>query len=225
MHYRFDTPAEFKLDGENRATVIGYASTFGNTDLAGDIIEAGAFKACIDRINAKGGTIPMLDSHKVDSPIGVWTRLEETERGLMAEGRLTMSVQRAAEVRDLINDGAIRSLSIGFVARNDHYDRERNARIIEEIDLKEISTVVFPANPQADITALKLAPMIETPRDFEYALREIGFSRNAAKSITARGFMSDLRDEADELDVADLRDAIATLKKTTQHLKRKNENV
>lgn len=222
MDYKINVPFDLTVKGDDRATIVGLASTFGNTDLTGDIIERGAFEKSIERIMSKGARLPMLDSHKVDSPIGVWTRLQETDAGLEVEGKLTVSVQRASEVRDLIDDGAIGGLSIGFISRSDYIDRERRARVIEEIDLKEISPVVFPANPEAGIAALKMAPMIQSRRDFEGALVEhLGFSRNAAKSIASGGFMSDPRDEADDIDLSNLREAVASLKLhvTNQNMK------
>jgi HK97 family phage prohead protease len=213
MDYRVDVPAELKMEGDEKSTIVGLASTFGNTDLTGDVIERGAFTKSLSAIQATGRKIPMLDSHDFKAPIGVWEKFEETEQGLIAEGKLTVSVQRAREVRDLIDDGAISALSIGFVTRRDEYDRERKVRIIKELDLKEVSPVVFPANPEARINALKMAPAISDRREFEAALVDhLGFSRNAAKSIAARGFMSDPRDEADDLDLSDLREVVDGLK-------------
>lgn len=214
LHITRPANIEVKLGDDDRATIVGLASTFGNTDSYGDVIERGAFEKSIERIRGKGGKIPMLDAHKWDSPIGVWTHFEETPEGLQVEGKLTMSVTRAKEVRDLIIDEAISALSIGFISRKDYIDKERRVRVIEEIDLKEVSPVVFPANPEATIQAVKQAADIETRRDFEEALRaQLGFSRNAAKSIAARGFMTpDLREEAgDPVDFSDLRNAVDQL--------------
>jgi len=60
----------------------------------------------------------------------------------------------------------------------------------------EVSHVTFPMNEQARISSIKsIAAQIETVRDFEEHLRDVGFSAQAAKSIAAKGFV-DLRDEA-----------------------------
>jgi HK97 family phage prohead protease len=217
MDYHLNIPLEIKLDGEQRNKISGLASTFGNIDQTGDVIERGAFEKCLKRCAQSGRKIVMLDHHKMDSPVGVWERLEETEAGLECNGRLTMSVQRAQELRDLMADGAIDGLSIGFRAVDYYMDRETGVRYLTEIDLREISLVSMPANEQARVTGLKaLAPAISTVRDFEHALiNDLGFTRNAAKSIAAGGFKaSDVRDEPGAMDLADLRDAVASLKQS-----------
>ena len=217
MDYHLTMPLEAKLDGEQRNKISGLASTFGNIDQTGDVIERGAFEKCLKRCRETGRKIVMLDHHKMDQPVGVWERLEETDNGLEVDGRLTMSVQRAAELRDLMADGAIDGLSIGFRAVDYYMDRVTGVRYLTEIDLREISLVSMPANEQARVTGLKaLASAIETKRDFERALiNDLGFSRNAAKSIAARGFDGpDAREEPEPFDLADLRDAVAGLKRS-----------
>ena len=45
-------------------TVQGLASTFGNVDLQGEVIVAGAFAESIQRFNRGELTIPLMDNHK-----------------------------------------------------------------------------------------------------------------------------------------------------------------
>lgn len=217
MDYHLNIPMEIKLDGDSRNKISGLASTFGNIDQTGDVIERGAFEKCLKRCAQTGRKIVMLDHHKMDSPVGVWENLEETDKGLECNGRFTMSVQRAAELRDLVADGAIDGLSIGFRAVDYYMDRDTGVRYLTEIDLREISLVSMPANEEARVMGLKsLAPAISTKRDFEHALvNDLGFSRNAAKSIASRGFdASDAREVPEAIDLADLRDAVAGLKRS-----------
>jgi uncharacterized protein len=54
------------------------------------------------------------------------------------------------------------------------------------VKLYEVSLVTFPANEKATITGVKAAH--DTERDFEHFLRDAGYSREAAKIITARGY-------------------------------------
>lgn len=226
---RLDMPAEIKADGQTVGEIRGLASTFGNTDSYGDVIEPGAFAKSLARRKADTNASPiaMLDHHRMDSPIGKWTHIEETERGLEVVGKLTMDVQRAKELYALAKDGALGGLSIGFRTVADRIDRQRQVRIIEEIDLLEVSLVSIPANEQAKIEHVRLAPEIATKREFERALVEqLGFSRNAAKSIAARGFMDDdLRDGAlSEDDLTDLRDAAAGFKALAEAAARRSSN-
>lgn len=222
LDYKLNMPVGFaslegKLDGDGRNKIVGLGSTFGNIDQVGDVIERGAFQKCLKRCREMGRKIVMLDHHKMDQPVGVWERIEETEKGLECEGRLTMGVQRAKELRDLVMDGAIDGLSIGFRALDYYNDPDTGVRYLTEIDLREISLVSMPANESAKIEALKTAaPNIKTARDFEKALREtLGFSANAAKSIAAGGFKApETRDVSEAFDTADLRDVVARLKQS-----------
>ena len=159
----------------------------------------------------------------MDAPDGVWERIEETERGLECSGRLTMGVKRAQELRDLMVDGAVGGLSIGFRSLRDRLDPS-GVRVLEEIELMEISLVALPANPLAVVEAVKgLHETPKTEREFERALREhLGFSARAARSSAAGGFKGEVRDEyADQkteardapgLDLSGFRDALANAK-------------
>ena len=81
----------------------------------------------------------------------------------------------------------------------------------------ETSLVAMPANPQAVIERVKDVNDITSKRDFERALVEVlGFSRNAAKGIAARGYVDDARDEPSDTVLTDLREAVDALKALTQ---------
>lgn len=58
----------------------------------------------------------MLAGHDPNDVIGVWTEGVETPEGLRVKGQLTLTVQRAREVRDLILARALEGLSIGCQA-------------------------------------------------------------------------------------------------------------
>ncbi len=210
---RLTIPAEIKaLDGDE-GMIAGLGSTFGNVDLHGDIIERGAFADSIAAYTRGERHIAMLDHHRMDAPIGRWTKVEETEAGLSMEGRLTMGVQRARELRDLARDKALGGLSIGFRTIEDEYDRDSKARRIKRVELMEVSLVSIPANPEARIQNVKLAPDIRTRCDFERALREqLGFTARMAKAIAAGGWKGEPRDEASDVDLSELRNAVDGLK-------------
>ena len=126
--------------------LFGYASLFGTPDLAGDEISHGAFAASL----AGRSTPPaMLYQHDAARPIGRWTALRETPRGLWAEGELAASVQLAEEVGALVRQGVLYGLSIGFRPQRSTAGRGRVRRRLQQIDLVEISIVTFPMQPQA----------------------------------------------------------------------------
>lgn len=141
----------------DEGVIAGYASVFHARDLAGDTVLPGAFAATLRR-RGPGG-IRMLYQHDPGQPIGAWTRVVEDRRGLWAEGRLTLEVERAREVADLIRAGALDGLSIGFRARAADTRHRAGARRLAAIDLWEISIVTFPLLDGARVTAIDAMPL------------------------------------------------------------------
>lgn len=94
---------------------------------------------------------------------------------------------RGKEAHALLKMGALNGLSIGFVSKQWAYDRETEVRTLTEIDLWEVSLVTFPANEKARITGVKAADAagITTIRQAEKALRDAGFTDDAAKAFLA----------------------------------------
>ena len=215
---RLQFECEIKADG-GQGVIRGLASTFGGIDSYGDRIERGAFAGSVALIKSGKRKLAMLDHHNMSAPVGVWTSIRETERGLEVEGKLTLEVQRARELYALAKDGALGGMSIGFRSIRDEYDSAEKIRILKEIDLFEVSLVAMPANAEAVIESVRSADDIRTIRDFERALvSQLGFSRNAAKSIAADGFKGDARDEP-PADLDNLRDAVAGLMALSAQLK------
>ena len=134
-------------------TFTGYAATFGNEDLGRDVIMAGAFAKSLAARPA--GKVKMLRSHDTSEPIGIWTDLKEDRRGLVAKGKLILETVKGAETYALMKAGALDALSIGYRTVKDRIDRAKGVRFLEEVDLHEISVVVFPMNPKAAISAVK----------------------------------------------------------------------
>ncbi len=134
----------------------GYASLFGVPDMGGDVVVAGAFSASLAR-RGPGG-IRMLFQHDAGQPIGTWLELREDSRGLFVRGQLAPGVQRAEELANLLHDGAVDGLSIGFRAVHATRDRLTRQRRLMKVDLWEISLVTFPQLEGARVTALEWAP-------------------------------------------------------------------
>ena len=135
---------------EQAGTFTGYASIFDVVDSYGDSVAKGAFKKTL----RESGSFPMLWSHNTDTPIGVIKGVED-EKGLAVEGSLNLEVQRAAEIRSLMKQGAIKGLSIGYQTMKEGVDREAGTRLLKEIKLWEVSPCVFQACPKATISDVK----------------------------------------------------------------------
>lgn len=178
-------------------TFEGYASTFGNEDLGGDIVMPGAFEASLDE-HKRNGTMPaMLWQHRPDEPIGPWLEMVEDERGLKAKGRLLIDGDPLARrAHSHLKAKSISGLSIGFVPKRWEWDEDEEVRRLTEIDLWEASIVTFPMNVEARVDAVKTRDCINTLRDFETFLRDAcGFSRGEAKALAHGGWSALRRDD------------------------------
>lgn len=140
---------EVKADSTKR-TFTGYASKFGNVDLHNDIIEKGAFSKTIQERMPKK-MIKVLWQHM--EPIGIPTKLEETDEGLYVEGKLSKT-RLADEAIELMKDNVVDGMSIGYDIIKDDED-EKGIRHLKELKLYEVSIVTWGANPEAMITNVK----------------------------------------------------------------------
>lgn len=124
----------------------GYAALFGVRDLTGDVIRAGAFRVSLMR---RGGALPMLVQHERRLAAGGWTDVREDARGLFVRGEVRGDLPGAARAKRMI-EGGVDGLSIGFIPVVAH--RSGDGRILEEIDLLEVSIVTQPMQPKARLT-------------------------------------------------------------------------
>lgn len=184
-HDRLALKLEVKA-GSEPGTFEGYGAIFGNRDNDNDIVVKGAF---VDSLQAR--TPAMLWQHNTKEPIGRFFDVREDEKGLYVRGKLSMK-GKGAEAYELLSMGAMDGLSIGFVTKEATRDAATGTRTIHKADLMEISLVTFPANEMARIDSVKAADTITDERAFERFLRASGFSRNRAKTITAKGFKVDI---------------------------------
>ena len=145
-----NTPALIEALG--RYEFEGYASLFSVADGAGDIVAPGAFARSLRR--RPPDRVRMLYQHFAHEPIGVWQVIREDAKGLYVRGQLNEEVERAREVASLVAQGALNGLSIGFRAIRARRDKASGRRLLNEIDLWEISVVTFPLLPGSEVTAI-----------------------------------------------------------------------
>jgi HK97 family phage prohead protease len=174
--------AEFKFRDIKAGTVAGYGSVFGNVDHGLDRIEAGAFRKSI----MGRRSLPMLHEHR--DPIGVWSTIAEDDHGLKVAGKIS-DTQLGRDVRTLAKDGAITGLSIGYTATRHRF--EGQVRVLEEVELHEVSLVTFPMNQLAQVTSAKSQLArgdIPALAELELLLRNAGLSRRQAKRLLRHGY-------------------------------------
>lgn len=167
---------EIKQLSEN-GEIAGLLAGFNNVDRQGDVISSQAFS----RTLAERGDspLPMLLHHDQQRPIGAWRRFKETPEGLYAEGKLILSTRDAAEAHALAKAGALRGLSIGYVAKSARTDARSGERALLDLDLVEGSLVTVPSNPKTYVSSVK---SITCAKDIADLLRGTGISGRQAKA-------------------------------------------
>ena len=173
---RFDEALTVQGTGGDGTVIEGYASLFGDPDRGGDIVQKGAYAASLARLKAEKRQVKMLWQHDPAQPIGIWDEVREDDRGLLVKGRLLGAVGRAREAAALIAAGAIDGLSIGYrTLKATKTDKGR--RLLNELELWEVSLVTFPMLPSARVGAKGESLLDDTLRDvaqaFDAARREL----------------------------------------------------
>jgi HK97 family phage prohead protease len=192
LEVKFSEPSEA---GE----FTGIASVFGETDMLGDTIAAGAFRKSLAAHQAKGRMPLLLWMHDITAPIGRWLDVRETAQGLAVKGRLILDTVRGREAYALLKERALDGLSIGF--RTIKSVRTKTGRLLQEVQLEEISLVALPALASARVTSVKSQPRREPAQPREGSPRYVARFEPAGRraepisrsSIAARAY-SDRRD-------------------------------
>jgi HK97 family phage prohead protease len=148
------------------------------------------------------GSIPTVEDVKLfyghKDPIGKVVRGEETEDGFVIEARIS-DTERGNEVLTLMRDGVLNKLSVGFAPIKDR--KEDGVVVREEVALKEVSVVSFPAYKNADVLAVRqdeapntetLENIMETPdntvevrEELDALTREVASLRDQAPAVVS----------------------------------------
>lgn len=190
---------EIKTAGD-AGEIEGYASTFGGEpDSYGDIVMPGAFAESLVK-HKRLGTMPlMLWGHDTSQPpIGAWNDIAEDGKGLWVRGLIDLDDPLGQRVHRNAKRKSIRTLSIGYETVQSSEDaKRRGVRLLEKLNIWEVSPVNFAANTRATITAVKNIREGSLPSlpDFEAFLREAGFSKTEAAAIAGKGLAPLLRGE------------------------------
>jgi HK97 family phage prohead protease len=195
---------EVKLLSASSGTFSGYGSIFGNVDAHGDVMAKGCYARSLKEWRDQGKWPKMLLQHggwgmTSDDmlPVGQWTNMEENDRGLKVEGRLfALNTERGQYIYEGLKSGELDGLSVGFIPRELREGTKPNEprRTFTDVDLKEVSIVLFGANDKARISSVK-SLTTDDIREIEAILRTKDLSRaDAAKAIS--GFKDWLQRDA-----------------------------
>lgn len=158
-------PAEFKFADTAAGTFSGYGAVFGNVDSHGDLIVPGAFKDSLAERKAQGRRVPLHVMHGIYGgdglPAGVLNSVEEDDKGLRIEGKISGATTTDAGRRlyELLTDGGFGGFSIGYSVKKNGavYGQKPGEpkRTLKALNLGEISLVDDPSNPQAVVNEMK----------------------------------------------------------------------
>lgn len=148
----YDASLEIRAEGDGR-TIVGIAVPYDVEQRIGpnlvEVFRRGAFEA----VARNAHRVKMLFQHKADAPIGRAIMLEEREGGLYGEFRISKT-EAGDEALELIRDGVLTNLSVGFQPLKD----EKRNGVVNRIKahLAEVSLVTFGAyGDAATITAVR----------------------------------------------------------------------
>lgn len=177
--------AQFKfVEDDTGLKFEGYASVFGGIDSYGDQVEPGAYAKTLEN-RAR----PILLRWQHYGPvIGKFLEMFEDDRGLYVKGELTPGHSVAEDTAASLKHGSVAGLSIGYFVKSSRQEGE--VKVLEEIELIEISIVEQPADTAAQISDLK---------DVEASIRrDYGFTRSDATAIVASVKAATQRDSVEQ---------------------------
>ena len=131
----------------------GRASVFGNIvdSFIPTVIHPGAF---LKTIAEQSNRIKILWQHDSWEPIGIPLSLHEGDGALIIHGRISQT-QRGTDAVQLMKDGVVDALSIGFDATKFDFEETEDGELtrhVREVRLWEISLVTWGADDKAKIT-------------------------------------------------------------------------
>ena len=152
MLSKLDCPFEVKAADE-AGNFEGYAAVFDNVDLGDDVILKGAFTKVK---TARNGRLKLALYHDLTRLVGT-SEFTQDDRGLFLKGRVNLAVSYARDAYELMKDGSLDSMSIGFNTIEANFEQRagRQVRVIKAAELWEASFVPFGMNPEAEVLSVK----------------------------------------------------------------------
>jgi hypothetical protein len=199
-----ELPPLFQVKATPEGVIEGIASSYGAVDSYNDTVALGAYRETLEQ-HRQAGTVPgMLWSHKTSEPVGRWTSMAETPRGLAVRGQLNLKTSRGAEAFEHLRGGDLSGLSIGYsIPRGGEEMRSDGVRVLKQIALHEISLVVLGSDAGARISSVKAQAFDpdDTPttlRELERALHQMGFSKSRSARLAKSGWFEDEPHDVDQ---------------------------
>ena len=156
-----DARLEIKASGSGGVElhIKAYGLAFGNIDSWGDIILPGACDKFL--ASEAADRMALCWQHERATVIGRITDKGVDDYGMWIEADI-LPTTAGKDAAILIKSGAVKEFSIGYRATKYHYEKREgydyDIRILEEIEVLEVSPVTIAANPKAIIVSAKADP-------------------------------------------------------------------
>jgi HK97 family phage prohead protease/HK97 family phage major capsid protein len=164
--------SSFEAKSVSKATkslkIAGYANTT-TKDRSGDVVTAEAWAKGVE--NFRKNPV-MLYQHKHDCPIGRFDKITVDKKGIYVEGTVSEAAEKNFGIHTLINDGALKSFSVGFRVKDGKYNRNDDSMLITDVELLEISVVSVPCNQESLFSVRKSFESSDEYRSFVETFNE-----------------------------------------------------
>lgn len=140
-----------------------------------------------------GKPLPMFMNHQSDNiPVGEWTSFEMTDTGMNAEGRIFTNTTAGKDLYTVMTESPdmFGGVSVGAYAEDyqmvnadgEPDQSEEGYFQITKGGLREVSVVMYPNNPEANVNNLEYFRPDGTAdlKIMEQALRDVGLSKSDA---------------------------------------------
>lgn len=160
---------EFKIKSfepnEEQGVFIGLANKRWVKDRAGDVTTDTTFTDSIDKHKAEGTMPKLLLQHDPEKVLGVILDMWEDSEGLWVKGQLCLDTVLGKETYSLLKMDALCDLSVGYLTKEEKYERTSATNYLTNIHIYEVSIVTFPCNTESNITHVKQHSFeeVETP--------------------------------------------------------------
>ena len=148
--------------------IAGYANTT-DKDRSGDIITAQAWAKGVDYYRKNP---ILLYQHDHSKPIGRVEKISVDRKGIFVEAYVSDAAEKLHGVQTLIEDGALKSFSVGFKVKDGRYDRSSDTTMITDVELHEISVVSVPCNQESLFSVRKSFESNSDYDNFKKTLKE-----------------------------------------------------
>ena len=160
------------------------------------------FKEWAEKFHAEGKPLPMFLNHNdMGMPVGQWTEFKFDDEGMTAKGQVFLNTVGGSDVYTVMKESPslFGGVSVGAYAEEACWvDAEGNPIMsgddtdeayfqITKGGLREVSVVMYPNNPQAEVMKLEAFDAEGNPnvRVIEKVLREAGLSRKDATTASS----------------------------------------